>query len=81
MERYSKGLDLTEAEFDLVNAEKTAILKSRGVECEAYAGKNCPTNKGYWMQIVEGYEDIFTQEQLDSAVEYVPLTNEETIEL
>jgi hypothetical protein len=76
------GIDLTEEEFDILNAEKTAILQSRGVKCEAYAAKNCPTVKGYWMQIVEGCEDIFTQEQLDSAVEYMPIIiEEETIEL
>jgi hypothetical protein len=67
------GLDLTEEEFDLINAEKTAIIKSRGIECEAYASKNCPTEKGFWLQIVEGYEDIFTQEQLNKAVDYLPL--------
>ena len=67
------GLDLTEEEFDLVNAEKTAIIKSKGIECEAYAGKNCPTEKGYWLQIVEGFEDIFTEEELNKAVDYLPL--------
>ena len=73
METSFKGLDLTEEEFDLVNAEKTAIIKSKGIECEAYAGKNCPTEKGYWLQIVEGFEDIFTEEELNKAVEYLPL--------
>lgn len=76
------GLDLTEEEFNLLNAEKTQQIKALGIPCESYASKTCPTIKGFWMQIVEEYKDLFSQEQLDSAVEYVPLVQpEETLEI
>ena len=75
------GLDLTEEEFDLLNAEKTQQVKALGVDCDSYASKSCPTIKGFWMQIVEEYKDIFSQEQISAAVEYVPLIQEETLEI
>jgi len=75
------GIDLTEAQFDLINQRVTQEFKSDGIDGNIYATKSNPTEKGFWMQIVSGYEKYFTNEELDSAVEYVPLTNEETIEL
>jgi hypothetical protein len=75
------GLDLTEQEFDLLNAEKTAQIKALGVDCDSYASKSCPTIKGFWMQIVEEYKDLFSQEQIAALVEYVPLIQEETLEI
>jgi hypothetical protein len=76
------GLDLTEQEFDLLNAEKTQQIQALGVPCESYASKTCPTIKGFWMQIVEEYKVLFSQEQIAASVEYVPIViNEEIIEL
>ena len=75
------GLDLTEEQFDIVNAEKTAAIRNSADFDDplftSYAIKNCRTAKGFWMQIVTGYEHIFSPEQLDSAVEYVPLIEQE----
>jgi len=76
------GLDLTESEFDLLNAEKTQQVKALGVDCDSYASKTCPTIKGFWMQIVEEYKDLFSQEEIAASIEYVPIViNEEIIEL
>jgi hypothetical protein len=76
----SVGLDLTEAEFDLINQRITEAFKADGIDGDNYSTKSCPTQKGYWMQIVSGFEKYFTNEELESAVDYIPL-NEETIEL
>jgi len=77
-----KGLDLTASEFDTENARLTAELIKKGIECEAYSYKTNPTLKGFWLVIIEAYKDLFSQEQLDSAVEYVPIEEEEeTIEI
>lgn len=76
------GIDLIESEFDEINARITAACNADGLHCEAYAGKFCKTEKGYWMPICNGYEQYFTQEELSNQVEYVPLIEtEETIEL
>lgn len=67
------GLDLTEAQFDIRNAEITALCNADGLPCDSYAGKTNPTIKGFWMQIVNGYEDYFTQTEITNSVEYIPL--------
>jgi hypothetical protein len=64
METFSKGLDLTEQEFDIINARISDAIK------ENYATKTTPTNKGYWLQIVNGYKNYFTEEEINSSVEY-----------
>jgi hypothetical protein len=66
METFSKGLDLTEQEFDTINARVSAAIG------ENYATKTTPTNKGYWLQIVNGYNNYFTKEEINSSVEYTP---------
>jgi hypothetical protein len=80
MEIYFKGLDLTVQEFDVINARVTQAFKDDGIDGDNYATKSNRTTKGYWMQIVSGFEKYFTNEELESAVDYIPL-NEETIEL
>lgn len=76
MEIFSKGLDLTEEEFDLLNAEKSEIIRSapdfNDELFTSYASKNCPTEKGFWMQIVEAYLWIFTHEEIAKSVPYLP---------
>lgn len=72
-----KGLDLTEVGFDTENARLTAELQGRGINCDTYAYKSNPTQKGFWLPIIEVYKDLFTQSQLDSAVEYIPIEEEE----
>jgi hypothetical protein len=78
------GYNLTEQEFDLENARVTAEIKSEpnlnDLNFTSYATKNCPTEKGFWMQLVKGYEKHFINSPYP-LVEYVPLNNEETIEL
>jgi hypothetical protein len=78
------GYNLTEQEFDIENARVTAEIKSElnfnDIHFTQYATKNCPTEKGFWMQLVEGYEKHFVNSEYP-LVEYVPLDNEETIEL
>jgi hypothetical protein len=74
------GLDLTEAEFDLVNARVTEAIKADGAICDSYADKNCPTQKGYWLQIVSGFEKYFSVEEIADVVPYIA-KEEETIEL
>jgi hypothetical protein len=80
----SVGIDLTEIEFDLRNQQITDAIRNEPDFNDnlftTYALKNCPTQKGYWMQIVSGFEKYFTNDELESAVDYIPL-NEETIEL
>jgi len=66
METFSKGLDLTEQEFDIVNARISDAIG------ENYATKTTPTNKGYWLQIVNGYNNYFTKDEINSSVEYTP---------
>jgi hypothetical protein len=66
METFSKGLDLTEQEFDIINARISDAIK------ENYATKTTPTNKGYWLQIVSGYMQYFTEDEINSSVEYTP---------
>jgi hypothetical protein len=66
METFSKGLDLTEQEFDTINARVSAAIG------ENYATKTTPTNKGYWLQIVSGYMQYFTEDEINSSVEYRP---------
>ena len=75
MEIFSKGLDLTEQEFDIVNARISDAIG------ENYATKTTPTNKGYWLQIVNGYKHYFTEEEIDSSVDYTPkdLTSSPTL--
>jgi hypothetical protein len=75
------GIDLTEAEFDLINQRVTQAFKADGIEGEVYANKSCPTDKGYWLQIVSGFEKYFTNQELESAVHYIPKDEEQTIEL
>ncbi len=78
------GLDLTELQFDLRNAEISEQIKVDFPEdtlFTAYANKNCPTEKGYWLQIVEGYEKYFTIEEKVEAVPYIPKDEEETYEI
>lgn len=70
------GIDLTEQEFDVVNLRVTAAIINDGIQ-GVYASKSNKTLKGYWMQIVEGYEKYFTEDELNSAIEYVPLVEEE----
>jgi hypothetical protein len=67
------GLDLTEQEFDLINARLTAAFKSDGIDGDVYDNKLCPTEKGYWLQIVSGFEKYFTKEELENQVDYIPL--------
>lgn len=61
------GLDLTEAEFDAENARVTAEIIADNdfddVNFTTYATKSNPTDKGYWMQLVEGYEKYFANSQ------------------
>jgi hypothetical protein len=66
MEIFSKGLDLTEQEFDLINQRISTEIG------ENYASKTTPTNKGYWLQIVNGYKNYFTKDEINSSVEYTP---------
>lgn len=65
MEISSKGLDLTEQDFDVVN-ERISLQIG-----ENYATKICQTDKGYWLQIVKGYEQYFTSEEINSAVAFI----------
>ena len=76
------GIDLTELEFDLRNAEISEQIKVDFPEdtlFTTYATKNCPTAKGYWLQIVSGYEKYFSVEEIADAVPYID--NEETYEI
>ncbi len=75
------GIDLTEAEFDLINQRVTEAFKADGIEGEVYANKSCPTDKGYWLQIVSGFEKYFTIEEIVEAVPYIPKDEEETYEI
>lgn len=78
------GFDLTEVEFDAENSRVTLLFKADGIDGDTYATKSNPTNKGYWMQIADGFEKYFSEEQLNSVVEYVPKQEENetiTIEL
>lgn len=75
MEIYFKGIDLLEDEFDLRNSEISEQVKIDFPEdtlFTTYATKSCPTEKGYWMQIVSGYEKYFTEEEIADAVPYIP---------
>lgn len=77
------GLDLTEIEFDFRNAEISEQIKVDFPEdtlFTTYAAKTCPTAKGYWMQIVSGYEKYFSVEEITTAVPYTEL-EEQTYEL
>lgn len=74
------GIDFTEAEFDLRNAEISEQIKVDFPEdtlFTTYATKSCPTLKGYWMQVIIGYEKYFSVEEIAGAVEYVPIEEEE----
>jgi|688.fasta_scaffold90953_5 hypothetical protein len=77
------GYDLTEIEFDLENARVTAEIIAEpdfdDVNFTTYATKSSPTDKGYWMQLVSGYEKHFKNTQYP-LVPYIPLT-EETYEV
>jgi hypothetical protein len=78
------GIDLTESEFDSRNAEISEQIKADFPDdtlFTAYANKNCPTEKGYWLQIVSGYEKYFSIEEIVEAVPYIPKDEEQTIEL
>jgi hypothetical protein len=78
------GLDLRESEFDLRNSQISEHIKVDFPEDTLftdYANKNCPTEKGYWLQIVSGYEKYFTIEEIVEAVPYIPKDEEQTIEL
>jgi hypothetical protein len=66
METFSKGLDLTEQEFDLINQRISTEIG------ENYASKTSVTDKGYWLEIVDAYEKYFTETEIESAVVYTP---------
>ena len=66
METFSKGLDLTEQEFDLINQR---ISNEIG---ENYASKTSITDKGYWLEIVPTYHKYFTETEIANAVVYTP---------
>jgi len=74
------GLDLTENQFDNINARVTVAANAAWLTCDAYADKKLITDKGYFMEICSGYEQFFTAQELAAAVEYVPV-DEEIIEL
>lgn len=77
------GIDLTESEFDLRNSEISEQIKVDYPEdtlFTTYATKTCPTLKGYWMQIVSGYENYFRVEEIADAVPYIE-SEEETYEI
>lgn len=73
------GLDLTEQEFDVINARVTAACNADGLQCENFAVKNCATENGFWMQVT-GFEKYFTAQELAQTIVYAPIT-EETIEI
>lgn len=80
------GIDLTEAEFDLRNLTISIHIKSDFPDdllFKQYSDKTNPTEKGYWMQIVSGYEKYFTIGEIVDAVPYVPYIEpeEETYEI
>jgi hypothetical protein len=66
METFSKGLNLTEQEFDLINQR---ISDAIGVN---YASKSCKTDKGYWLEIVPTYNEYFTESEIANAVVFTP---------
>ena len=66
METFSKGLDLSEYDFDIVN-ERVSLAVG-----ENYAAKTCKTDIGYWMQIEHSYKEYFTVEEINSSVIYTP---------
>jgi hypothetical protein len=66
MGTFSKGLDLLESDFDIIN---TRVSLAVG---ENYSTKTCKTDKGYWMQIEESYKEYFTIEEINSSVIYTP---------
>jgi hypothetical protein len=72
------GFDLTEQEFDAENARVTALFKADGIDGDTYATKSNQTDKGYWMQLVLGYEKYFLNSQY-TLVEYLPKEDNETI--
>lgn len=72
------GIDLTELEFDAENARVTALFKADGIDGDTYATKSNQTEKGYWMQLVAGYEKYFANSQYP-LVEYVAKEENETI--
>ena len=77
------GLDLTELEFDIRNSEISERIRVDFPEdtlFTIYATKTCPTSKGYWLQIVSGYEKYFSIEEIVDAVPYTEL-EEQTYEL
>jgi hypothetical protein len=78
------GYDLTELQFDLENARVTAEIKLDpnfdDMLFTQYATKNCPTEIGFWMQMVVGYEKHFINTQYP-LVEYVPKQEEQTYEI
>jgi hypothetical protein len=78
------GLDITEVEFEIendrINAEIISDPDFDDDNFTTYALKNCPTEKGFWMEILSGYEKYFSQAQIESGVPYTPI-EEETIEL
>lgn len=71
------GLDLTEQEFDIINSRVANALTLDGIVCDSYHAKNCPTQKGYWMQVTK-FEKYFSGQQLNTAI---PYDNEETYEI
>jgi hypothetical protein len=78
------GIDLTELEFDLRNSQISEKIKVDFPEdtlFTTYATKTCPTDKGYWLQIVSGYEKYFSIKEIADAVPYIPKDEEQTIEL
>jgi hypothetical protein len=66
METFSKGLDLTEQEFDLINQRVSDLIG------ENYASKTSVTDKGYWLEIVPTYKEYFTETEIANAVVFTP---------
>jgi hypothetical protein len=66
-------------EFNVVN-ERVTIDAKQEFELDVYATPLVYSD-GFFMEICQGYEKFFTTLELESSIEYVPINNEETIEL
>jgi len=64
------GIDLTESEFEIINDRVTEAFKADGIDGSVYATKSNVTTKGFWMQIVPGYEKYFSTQELEAAIDY-----------
>lgn len=69
------GLDVTESEFDVLNARLTADGNADGLQCISFADKSCPTVKGWWIKVT-GFEKYFTAQEIASAIPYVRIEEE-----